>query len=279
MTARPSASSLLLIGLAVLGIAGLTALGVWQLERRTWKLALIDRVEHRLHAAPLPMPAPESWPAINAASDEYRRVTVSGRFLHERETLVAAVTDDGPGFWVLTPLRTAGGTTVLVNRGFVPPDRRDPATRRDGNPPLPVSITGLLRITEPKGGFLRSNDPTANRWYSRDVAAIAAARGLPDVAPFFIDADAAPNAGGYPVGGLTVVRFPNNHLIYALTWFALAIMLGAALLRVISGKDRVRGLDIRGLDTRRGAVRSLVSMARQSSRNTDPDARTHVKTA
>jgi surfeit locus 1 family protein len=175
---------------------------------------------------------------------------------------------------VLTPLRTAEGTTVLVNRGFVPPDRRDPATRRDGNPPQTVSITGLLRMSEPKGGFLRSNEPTANRWYSRDVTAIATARGLPDVAPFFIDADATPNAGGYPIGGLTVVRFPNNHLIYALTWFALAIMLAAALLRVISGKDRVRSLD-----TRRGAVRSLVGMARHSSRNTDPDARAHIKSA
>jgi surfeit locus 1 family protein len=274
VTTRPPALSLALVTLSVLGIVLLTALGVWQLERRTWKLALIDRVEHRLHAAPLPMPVAASWPAINAASDEYRRVTVTGEFLHARETLVAAVTDDGPGFWVLTPLRTAAGTTVLVNRGFVPPDRRDPATRRDGNPPQTVSITGLLRMSEPKGGFLRSNDPTANRWYSRDVAAIAAARGLPDVAPFFIDADATPNAGGYPVGGLTVVRFPNNHLIYALTWFALAIMLAAALLRAISGKDRARGQD-----TRRDAARSLVGMARHSSRNTEPDARAHVKSA
>ena len=90
--------------------------------------------------------------------------------------------------------------------------------------PLPLS---LLRVTEPGGGFLRSNDPAGDRWYSRDVAAIAAARGVTEAAPYFIDAEASP-AGGYPVGGLTVLKFRNNHLVYALTWFALDLMLIAA---------------------------------------------------
>jgi surfeit locus 1 family protein len=274
VTARLSAFSLLLVVLAALGVVALTALGVWQLERRTWKLALIDRVEQRLHAAPQPMPAPASWHAITASSDEYRRVAVTGHFLNERETLVAAVTDYGRGFWVLTPLQTTDGATVLVNRGFVPPERRDPSTRREGNPPRTVSVTGLLRITEPKGAFLHANDPATNRWYSRDVAAIATARGLPQVAPFFIDADSSPNPDGYPIGGLTVVRFPNNHLIYALTWFAMAFMLAAALLRAM----RVRGL-VRDFDARRDAVRSLVAAARNLSRKTGPDARAHIGSA
>jgi surfeit locus 1 family protein len=274
VTTRRSALSLLLVGLAALGVAALTGLGVWQLERRTWKLALIDRVEQRLHAAPQPLPAPSSWHAITAPSDEYRRVTVTGHFLHERETLVAAVTDYGRGFWVLAPLQTTDGATVLVNRGFVPPERRDPSTRREGNPSRVVSVTGLLRITEPKGAFLHANDPATNRWYSRDVAAIAAARGLSQVAPFFIDADAAPNPGGYPIGGLTVVRFPNNHLIYALTWFAMAFMLAAALLRALRGRGHVRDLD-----ARRDAVRSLVAAARNLSRKTGPDARAHIGSA
>ena len=226
--------------LALSGIACLIALGVWQIERRTWKLALIDRVEQRLLAAPEAMPAPASWPAIDVANDEYRRVTVTGRFLHDRETLVKAVTDDGAGFWVLTPLETTDGVVVLINRGFVPPDRRDQATRREGDPATLVSITGLLRLTEPKGGFLRNNDPAGDRWYSRDVEAIAAARGLPGPAPFFIDADATPNPGGYPRGGLTVVKFHNNHLIYALTWFGLAIMLAGALLHAAGGVAFIR---------------------------------------
>ena len=111
----------------------------------------------------------------------------------------------------------------------MPSERREASTRRDGNPDGRVEITGLLRISEPKGGFLRNNVPQHNRWYSRDVAAIATARGLHDVAPFFVDADAGSQSAGGPIGGLTVVRFPNNHLIYALTWFALAFMLAGRL--------------------------------------------------
>jgi surfeit locus 1 family protein len=164
---------------------------------------------------------------VSADTDAYRRVRVTGRFLHDRETLVRAVSDLGSGYWVVTPLDT-GRFTVLVNRGFVPPERRDPASRAAGNGAGQVTVTGLLRVTEPGGGFLRSNDPAADNWYSRDVAAIAAARGLSNAAPYFIDADAAPNPGGWPKGGLTVLRFSDNHMGYALTWFALALLsLGA----------------------------------------------------
>jgi surfeit locus 1 family protein len=235
-TARPS------LWLTVLSLAvftSLIALGVWQIERRAWKLALIDRVEQRIHAAPHPVPTVQAWPTVTAASDEYRHVTTTGRFLHDRETLVKAVTDEGGGYWVLTPLERDDGRTILINRGFVPTELRDRSTRRDGDPQGNVEITGLLRMTEPKGGFLRNNDPAHDRWYSRDVIAIAAARSLNDVAPFFIDADAAPRtndkASGYPIGGLTVVRFPNNHLIYALTWFALAFMLAGKLFVTFGG--------------------------------------------
>ncbi|QQO18506.1 SURF1 family protein [Bradyrhizobium diazoefficiens] len=222
--------SLWLTVLSLTAFALLIALGVWQIERRAWKLALIDRVEQRVHAPAQPIPSPASWPAVSAADDEYRHVSVTGRFLHDRETLVQAVTEEGPGYWVLTPLLRDDGTQVLINRGFVPPERRDASARRDGNPDGQVEITGLLRMTEPRGGFLRNNVPRHNRWYSRDVAAIAAARGLHDVAPFFVDADAGSQSAGGPIGGLTVVRFPNNHLIYALTWFTLAFMLAGRLL-------------------------------------------------
>ena len=213
-----------MVSLAALATIGLCALGVWQVERRAWKLDLIKRVEARIHATPDAAPGPDAWPSISAAQDEYRRVTASGRFLNDRETLVQAVTDLGGGFWVLTPFQTTSGFTVLVNRGFTPPDRRAPATRAEGQTSDETTITGLLRLTEPDGGFLRSNDPAGERWFSRDVTAIASARGITDVAPYFIDADGAANPGGLPVGGLTVVRFNNNHLVYALTWFALAGM-------------------------------------------------------
>nr|WP_211105725.1 SURF1 family protein [Azospirillum melinis] len=242
--ARPAWALALFGLLALAGIAGLTALGIWQLERRVWKLDLIERVDARIHASPVPAPGPEAWASVTAASDEYRRVAVTGRFLNDRETLVQAVSDLGGGFWVMTPLVTDRGFTVLVNRGFVPPDKRNPATRADGQPHGQqggeVTVAGLLRLTEPKGGFLRSNDPAAGRWYSRDVAAIATATGLTDVAPYFIDADGTRNPGGWPVGGLTVVSFPNSHLGYALTWFALDLMLVGAVLFVIRSEMRRR---------------------------------------
>ncbi|WP_158668288.1 SURF1 family protein [Bradyrhizobium guangdongense] len=261
------APSLWLTVLSLIAFAILVALGVWQIERRAWKLALIDRVEQRVHAPARPVPSPASWPAISAASDEYRHVSVSGRFLHDRETLVQAVTEEGPGYWVLTPLKRDDGTLVLINRGFVPSERRDASTRRDGNPDGEVEIAGLLRMTEPKGGFLRDNVPRHNRWYSRDVAAIAAARGLHDVAPFFVDADAGSQIAGGPIGGLTVIRFPNNHLIYALTWFALAFMLAGRLFVTFGG----------GLFRRKRFVHEKVGGSDAVARRTGSDAGTIVE--
>jgi surfeit locus 1 family protein len=226
-----------IIGVAAFACAALAALGTWQLERRAWKHALIERVEARLARSPVPAPGPEAWPQIGAERDEYRRVQARGVFLHERETLVQAATDLGSGYWVLTPLATAEGFTVLVNRGFVPPERRERATRAQGNPAGLVSVGGLLRISEPGGGFLRRNDPAADRWTSRDVQAIAAARALGRVAPYFIDAEAAPGNAAAPVGGLTVVSFHDNHLVYALTWYALAAMTAGAALRLLRERE------------------------------------------
>uniref|UniRef100_UPI00313B2D6D SURF1 family protein n=1 Tax=Inquilinus sp. OTU3971 TaxID=3043855 RepID=UPI00313B2D6D len=224
---RPrSTATLIILGVAALAVfLGLIALGVWQVERRAWKLDLIARVDQRVAAEAVAPPGPSGWARVDADQDEYRHVRVSGRFLNDREAQVVASTVKGSGYWVLTPLQTEGGTVVLVNRGFVPTENRDPATRAAGQVEGPVTVTGLLRITEPKGGFLRSNAPSEERWYSRDVAAIAAARGLTNVAPYFIDADATPNPGGLPIGGLTVIAFPNSHLVYALTWFGLAALL------------------------------------------------------
>ncbi len=238
--ARPVWVLVMLALLAAAGIAGFCALGTWQMERRVWKLALIDRVEKRIHAAPTPAPGPAAWATVNAADDEYRRVRVSGHFLNEKETLVQAVTSLGGGYWVLTPFQTDEGFTVLINRGFVPPDRRDAESRAEGQIAGETMVTGLLRMTEPKGGFLRANDPAAERWYSRDVSAIAAARGLTQIAPYFIDADATANPGGLPVGGLTKVTFHNSHLVYAVTWYSLALMLFGAALRLAREEWRLR---------------------------------------
>ncbi|MBB4798818.1 surfeit locus 1 family protein [Brevundimonas bullata] len=206
--------------------AGFSALGVWQVQRLAWKQALIRQVDARIHAAPVAAPPPDQ--TITRQTDQYRRVVVSGRFDHQHEALVKAVTDLGPGYWVMTPLVTDRGFTVLINRGFVPSERQKPAERAAAQVEGETTVVGLLRLTEPDGGFLRANDPAGDRWFSRDVAGIAKARGLAGpVASYFIDADATPNPGGWPRGGLTVVRFANSHLIYALTWFGLALMSAA----------------------------------------------------
>lgn len=209
--------------------AGLVALGTWQVHRRAWKLDLIAQVEARLAAAPVPAP-PRAGP-----TDAYRRVHASGAFVPGADSFVQAVTDRGPGWWVLTPLRTRS-VTILINRGYVEQRAAPPP------PAGPVAVTGLLRLSEPGGGFLHANAPALDRWYSRDVAAIAARRRLGPTAPYFIDADASPPARpGDPVGGLTVVRFTNNHLVYAVTWYTLAAMsLAAFLTRVVAPRWRGR---------------------------------------
>jgi surfeit locus 1 family protein len=238
--ARPrSPFTLAIIGvLAVALIAGFTSLGVWQVHRLAWKQDLIARVEMRLAADPVSAPVPSEWAQITPEADEYRKVSVTGIFDHTAEVLTQAVTARGSGFWVMTPLITPNGA-YLINRGFVPTDRSEPDTRSAGQITGEVTVTGLLRLTEPEGGFLRKNDPVLGRWYSRDVAAITADLSIP-AAPFFVDADASPDTSALPIGGLTVVAFRNTHLIYALTWFCLAFGTAVAAMLVVRHEWRNR---------------------------------------
>jgi len=240
--------------LAFAGVfAGFVALGNWQLERRTWKHDLIARIDARIHAPPVAAPLAHEWPAVETSPKnfEYRRVFVRGVFLHEHTTLVQATTVLGAGFWVLTPLQTADGEIVFINRGFVPQAQQAGHWRINHSNEI-VTAVGLLRLSEPEGTPLRKNDPQTNRWYSRDVAQMAVKHGLHAVAPWFIDAQTntplpatwtlRPPAqlpeDRLPVAGLTVLRFNDNHLIYALTWYGLALMTAAAAVLVIrTGKS------------------------------------------
>ena len=231
---------------AVLACAGFLALGVWQVKRLAWKEDLIARVDRQVHAQGVAAPAPGAWPALKRETDEYRRVSLRGRFLHQHETLVHASTELGSGYWVITPLRSTDGFWVLVNRGFVSPEWREKTTRLATELVGEQEVTGLLRLSEPGGRLMQPNDGAHGHWYSRDVQAIAEAAGLKDapVAPYFVDLT-APEQGAntaWPRPGLTVLQFTNNHLVYALTWFALAAMTAGALGYLLVDERRLRRL-------------------------------------
>ena len=235
----PLALSLLAL-FALAAFASFVALGTWQVQRLAWKRELIARVEQRVHAPAVPVPPPAEWPAVTAASHEYRHVRLAGSFLYEQQVLVTASTALGSGYWVMTPLRQADAAIVLVNRGFVPTEACGRHETCAPGPAGEVVVSGLLRTPETKA-FLRHNDPAHARWYARDVQAIAAARGLGTVAPFFVDADADPvHPQAWPRGGLTVTRFPNNHLSYLITWYLLALMVLAAAVHVGRHEYRLR---------------------------------------
>ena len=207
---------------------GLILLGNWQVRRYHLKLKIAHDIATRVHAPPVDSPGPAQWPRVADGDLQYLHVTLRGRFIGS-QTLVRGSSSKGYGYWAMAPLRTDRGFIVLVNRGYVAPEPSGmPATAKIEPPRGEVTLTGLLRLTEPRGGFLRHNQPEKDLWYSRDVAAIAAAAHLPadQVAPYFVDAEAstantaAPN---WPMPGLTSIHLYNHSFGYAVTWYLLAL--------------------------------------------------------
>jgi surfeit locus 1 family protein len=226
----------------------LVGLGSWQIERMGAKQRLIARVDARINGPALPLPPRASWSALSAKANDYMHVTLTGRLMNDREAYLYMLreTDEQnavPGYGVITPVKLADGAIVLVNRGFVPQERRDPATRPLGQIETPVTITGLLRLPEPRGLFAAPDDPGKRLFYTRDPLAIASAIGLQGASPFIVDADATPVPGGWPKGGNTRVQFSDNHLQYAITWFTLAI---AVLAMFVLWYRRARGEEAQG---------------------------------
>jgi surfeit locus 1 family protein len=220
------------------GIVALLGLGSWQVERLFWKEALIAERHAAVTAPPVALPA-----SLDAARGlEYHRVSAAGTFLSDRELFLGATDADGHlGYHVIEPLRLASGAVLLVDRGFVPEDRKLPASRAQGEPRGEVAVTGMLRLpplAKPHW-FLPANNAERNYWFWVDIPAMAAAAGLERVLPFYVDADKTPNPGGLPVGGQTPLDLPNNHLQYAITWYALAAAL--AVIAVIFLRRRARG--------------------------------------
>lgn len=218
------------------------SLGIWQVERLGWKTNLIAQVNERTHLAPVPALLKDQWANITKDKDEYRPVQIRGTYLNDKEILVTAVAQETTGYWLMTPLQADDGSIIFINRGFVPMSKYDKATRENGNIVGSTTVTGLLRMSESNGFFPRKNDPENNSWYSRELPAMAQKIGLQNVAPYFIDADKTPNIGGTPIGGLTIISFPNNHLSYLITWFVLAAgTLGAGIFLIVSEIRRRKG--------------------------------------
>lgn len=229
---------------------GFVLLGNWQVRRLGWKLKLIHDVTSRVHAAPVATPGPALWPRIERGDLHYLHVKLRGHFLSNKQTLVHGSSSKGYGYWVMVPFETQRGFIVLVNRGYIPSELAQHQNQRQSQenrhniqaPSGNITVTGLLRFTEPHGGFLRSNQPDKNEWYSRDVAAITKADDLSpkDTAPYFVDLDGSINAQNYPMGGLTKIHFRNAHLGYAITWYLLALgsLIAAGIVVYYSRRSR-----------------------------------------
>ncbi|MEK1891540.1 MAG: SURF1 family protein [Phyllobacterium sp.] len=237
--------------LGILVFAVLIALGTWQVERLYWKEGLLAEIEARTHAAPVPLADIEKiW--ANGNDVDYRTVTVSGRLLNGEERHFFATYDGYSGFYVYTPLLLDDGRAVFVNRGFVPYDRKEPATRSEGQVEGKVTITGLARnpLAAKPSSLVPDNDLKANIYYWKDLVTMAGQSGIDaaKLVPFFIDADKAPNPGGAPVGGVTIIDLPNSHLQYAVTWYGLAATLVVILAISLWRRYKLRPENELGVD-------------------------------
>ena len=228
----------LLLAVAIAGaFVVLIGLGTWQMQRLEWKEALIAAAEERPTAPAVAAPGPAAWADFSIDDWRYRRVSLTGTFAPAEAYFWISLSEpNGPlgglGFMVLAPFQTTDGWSVLVNRGFVPDDRRDPASRPGSAPPEGVvTVEGLVRRDDPPSFVTPSPDLAERVFYARDIEAIAAALGTAGpVAPYQVDLVAAETpAGGLPQAGESRMTFTNNHLGYAFTWYGIA----AALLGVV----------------------------------------------
>ncbi len=217
------------IVMSLLAFAALLALGTWQVKRLQWKEALIASIDART-AAPASTIAEIEQRLSETGDVDYWPVRVSGVFEHAHEQHFFATHKGLTGYYVYTPLRLADGRALFVNRGIVPFDQKEPVERLGGQLAGMVTVTGLARnrLDRKPSWVVPDNDLGKNIYYWKDLTAMARRSGFDvqtEVVPLFVDADNTPNPGGLPVGGVTIINLPNNHLQYAITWYGLAAAL------------------------------------------------------
>ncbi|MDQ0319444.1 surfeit locus 1 family protein [Pararhizobium capsulatum DSM 1112] len=216
--------------IVLLALAILLSLGTWQLQRLAWKEGLLADIAERRAAPAIDVLAIDAM--AKAGEDvDYRAMSATGTYLNNKERHFFATYEGRTGYYVYTPLQLADGRFLLVNRGFVPFDSKEPETRKEGQLTGLQAVHGLARaeLSEKPSSLVPDNDVAKNIFYWKDHDVMAASVGLDlaNVVPFFMDADAAPNPGGYPIGGVTQFDLPNSHLQYAVTWYGLAAALVA----------------------------------------------------
>jgi cytochrome oxidase assembly protein ShyY1 len=216
----------------LLMLVAFVGLGIWQLQRRVEKHALIAALTERLAAAPQPLPPPARWSTLNPAHDEFSRVSFTATYRPRPDAMVygsgSAVRDDisGPGTWAFLPAQLPDGETIAVNAGFVPNTMQDRNLQDRAVAQLitgqPVVLTGYIRFPEAAGVLTPAEDRTKRLWFTRDHLAMAQALGWDKVAPFYIDLETPVPANGIPKAGPLEIHLKDDHMQYAITWFALA---------------------------------------------------------
>ena len=213
-------------------VALFVGLGLWQLQRRVEKHALIAALTERLAAAPVALLPPSQWRALTAERDEFRRVSFGATYAHLSDAMVygsgSAVREDisGPGTWAFLPARLLSGETVVVNAGFVTNTMQDRSVEDRAVAPLvtdrPVTLTGYLRFPEKAGLLTPAENPATRLWFARDQLSMARALSWGEVAPFYVDLETPVPASGIPKPGPLEVHLRDDHMQYAITWFSLA---------------------------------------------------------
>lgn len=232
--------------LAIPALAVLVSLGNWQMSRKSWKDGLQSQIRERTVLPPASVENVITATHKDGADLEYTRVVARGRFIHGLERHVYWPASGGPGWLIHTPMLLQNGWVVLVNRGWVPDQLRDPAARAGGQLAGTAEAVGLLRAPDRAGMFTPANNPARNTWFWRDLqamlrcsdaerASVAECKVLETSGPhgkqaptfaFLVDQEAEPAPpGGWPRGGTTNLNLSNRHLEYAATWYGLAATL------------------------------------------------------